>query len=86
MKSKRTKQYTIRGISEELDLRLQKMAQKERTSLNALIVEILAKQADLAPKPVEYFDLDFLSGAWGKDSAFDQALEDQRQIDSGLWK
>ena len=86
MKSKKKKQYTIRGISEELDIRLQKMAQKEGTSLNSLVVELLAKQADLAPQPVEYRDLDALSGVWAKDSEFDQALEDQRQIESRLWK
>lgn len=86
MRSKKKKQYTIRGVPEELDLRLQKMAQKEGTSLNALVVDLLAKQADLAPKPVEHLELDALSGAWAKDSAFDEALEAQRQIDSRLWK
>ncbi len=83
---RRTKQYTIRQVPAELDRRLRKLARQQGKSLNAFVVECLARQADLSPEPVRYHDLDHLIGKWVHDEEFEAALQDQRRIDEEMWK
>lgn len=54
--SKDAKQYTIRQIPEQLDRRLRKLARQRGISLNALVVECLAREADIAPEQPRYHD------------------------------
>lgn len=79
-------QYTIRQIPRELDRRLRKLAKQQGKSLNAFLVECLAREADLAPEPVRYHDLDHLFGTWQEDPEFDAVLKEQRKIDEDMWK
>ena len=83
--AKLVKQYTIRGITPTLGSRLQKQALKEGKSLNAMVLEILAKQVGVDADATEFLDLESLSGVWAKDSEFDRALESQRIVDEEKW-
>lgn len=53
-------QYTIRGIPPDVDACLRKRAKAEGKSLNALVVELLEREA-IPPGP-PYHDLDWLIG------------------------
>jgi plasmid stability protein len=77
------KQYTIRGIPEEVDRALRQKAERQKRSLNQLIVEELT-QATLGAK--RKTDLSDVTGAWVPDPAFDEILASQRQIDWDKWK
>lgn len=83
---KNAKQYTVRQIPRELDRRLRNLARQRGMSLNAFIVESLARQADLAPEQARYHDLDDLIGKWVHDDELEAALQDQRRIDEDMWK
>lgn len=80
------KQYTIRGVTPELDRRLNRLAKERGESLNKLVLGLLAQQVDLVPEPPLYRDLDGLAGSWGEDADFDRALDEQRKINLDEWK
>jgi hypothetical protein len=83
---KKTAQYTIRKVPAELDRRLRKLARQRGKSLNAFVVECLAREADTAPEQPRYHDLDHLIGTWQEDPQFDAILKQQRKIDKDLWQ
>jgi hypothetical protein len=84
MKKARTTQYTIRGVSAELDRALRRKAKERKCSLNRLVIEELTSSSLPPVKPKSDF-MQFV-GTWEPDPAFDQALEEQRQIDWEMWK
>ena len=78
-------QYTIRGVPREVDQALRRKARQRRMSLNRLLVEELTNAVG-APRERSYRSLKALAGRWKEDPEFDQALEEQRQIDWSLWR
>jgi hypothetical protein len=79
-------QYTIRGISSRLDLKIREIASNEGKSLNETVLEILESGAGLSENPIKYTDLDYLAGSWVHDPEFDKAIEEMDRIDPELWK
>ena len=86
MKKARQCQYTIRSVPAEVDRVLRRRARAAGKSLNSVVLEILSSQADHAPGPRLYHDLDHLAGTWVEDPEFDRIIEEQRQIDPELWQ
>lgn len=68
-------QYTVRGISPELDGQLRNEAKASGKSLNALVIETL-EQAKLSTPPRVHDDLDWFPSSPVEDgAAFDAAQE-----------
>ncbi len=86
MKANRTKQYTLRGISERIDATLRERARKEGKSLNSVAVEALQRGLGTDGEDIIYHDLDDLAGTWVNDPEFDKAVEEMDQVDEELWK
>jgi len=76
-------QYTIRGVSQEIDHALRRKAASKKQSLNQLIVEELAAATIGNTLRADFSDL---VGRWTPDPAFDEILAAQRQIDWNKWK
>lgn len=76
-------QYTIRGVPPEVDHALRRKAAKLKQSLNQVIVDELTRATLGSPRRSDFSDL---VGRWTPDSAFDEILGSQRQIDWEKWK
>lgn len=85
MKSKKT-QYTIRGVSSEVDKALRLVARERRMSLNGYLVQELERIAEGSEEPVRYHDLDFAIGSMKDGREVDEALKDFDRIDEHLWQ
>ena len=79
-------QYTIRSVPDAIDRAVRQRAKREAKSLNAVVVEALARGLELGTKPVEYTDLDHLIGTWQEDPGFDDAVADFERVDEDAWK
>lgn len=82
------KSISLRGIDDEIAQRLREEAQRQGTSVNALILQFVRKGVGLqAPRRPVYHDLDVLAGTWSAEeaSAFLDSLSDFEQVDRGLW-
>lgn len=79
-------QYTIRSIPDAIDRALRQRAKDEAKSLNAIVVEALARGLELDAKPAEFTDLDHLIGTWQDDPEFERAIADFERIDADTWK
>jgi hypothetical protein len=90
MKSRtsRTKetQYTVRAIPVRVDRELRKRAERERKSLNALLVQILSEAAGEDRARMRRRDLSKYSGSWIDDPEFDRAMEEFERIDEEMWR
>lgn len=75
-------QYTIRGISPEVDRVLRLKASHSGQSLNQVIVDELTRVAIGNPQRADFTDL---VGKWTPDAAFDEVLASQRHIDHQKW-
>jgi hypothetical protein len=75
--------YTIRGVPAEVDRQLRRKAARLEKSLNQLIVDELVMATLGHKKTADFSDL---TGRWTPDSAFDEVMAAQRQIDSDKWK
>lgn len=53
-----SRQYTIRGVADELDARLREEARSQGTSLNAVVLSTLS-DAKLTPPEAAHADLDW---------------------------
>ncbi len=82
-KQAETIQYTIRGVSPELDHALRRKAAQRKQSLNQVVLEELTVAAVGRKKRADFSDL---VGRWTADPAFDEILAAQRQIDPDKWK
>jgi hypothetical protein len=79
-------QYTIRAVPPAIDRALRRRAKQEAKSLNAVVVEALARGLELDAKPVEHTDLDTLIGSWQEDKGFESAMADFERVDEDAWK
>ena len=79
-------QYTIRSVPEAVDRAVRKRAKSEARSINAVVVEALARGLDIDAAPTAHSDLDHLVGTWREDPAFDLAIADFERVDQDAWK
>ena len=86
------RQLTIRGLDEELERRIRRLAGREGISLNRAVLRLLRRGADLGEscdKPETVGDsLDHLIGTWSAEQAveFDRGLEVSLRIDEEMWR
>ena len=86
MSTKRTNQYTLRGIPDALDRALRRRARQEGKSLNRTAVDLLAQGLGVSSHPSGHDGLDDLAGTWVDDPDFDKAILDMDRIDPHLWR
>ena len=79
-------QYTVRGITEHLDLTMRREAARTGKSLNAVVPDFLQKGSRLGSEPIRYHDIDHLAGTWVRDPEFDRAIEEMDVIDEEMWR
>lgn len=79
-------QYTIRSVPEAVDRAVRDRAVREARSINAVVVEALARGLDLNAAPAVYSDLDHLIGTWQEDPVFDRAIADFERVDEDAWE
>jgi plasmid stability protein len=77
-------QLTVRGVPSRVKKQLLLRAEREKKSLNSILVEVLSA-AGGNESNTKFRDLKELSGTWVEDSDFDAAIEAQNQIDPALW-
>ena len=83
MQTEEPAQYTIRGVPPEVDRALRKKAAQLKLSLNQIVVDELTRAAIGRTRRSDFSDL---VGQWTPDSAFDEVIASQRQIDWDKWK
>ena len=76
-------QYTIRGVPPEVDRVLRQKAAQRKQSLNQVVLDELALATVGQPVRADFTDL---VGKWATDTAFDEIIASQRQIDPEKWK
>ena len=79
-------QHTIRSVPPAVDRALRRRARLTEKSLNAVLIETLARGLELDAKPQEHTDLDALIGTWQEDPAFDRAIADFETVDQEAWR
>ncbi len=80
------RQYTIRSVPDAIDRVVRHRAGREGKSMNAVVVEALARGLELEGGPAEHTDLDHLIGTWQEDPGFDLAVADFERVDDDAWK
>lgn len=83
MKAQTEVQYTVRGVPREVDRLLRKKAAQRKQSLNQVILDELTLATIGGKQRADFSDL---VGRWTPDSAFDEILASQRQVDWDKWK
>ena len=76
-------QYTIRGISPEVDRALRLKASQRKLSLNQVLLEELTQATVGQTVKADFSDL---VGKWTPDPAFDEVIASQRKIDRAKWR
>lgn len=79
-------QYTVRAVPDAIDHALRQRAKREAKSLDAVVVEALARGLELDAESTPYADLDQLIGTWQEDPDFDRAVADFGRVDEDAWK
>ena len=78
------KQLTVRGVSDEIDRRLESLSRERGQSVNSIVLEILEKAVgvDERRRRLERY------ATWTQEDLeeFQKALDEQRQIDEELWR
>lgn len=78
------KQLTVRGVSEEVSQRLEKLSKARGQSVNATVLEILegAVGSEQRRRRLERY------ATWSREELeeFERALADQRVIEDDLWR
>ncbi len=82
----KSRQYTIRGVSDRLDRLVREQTEQYGKSMNALLLEALARGFGASEEPAMSHDLDELAGTWVEDSEFDRAIAAFDVVDEDLWK
>lgn len=82
---------TVRNLPPELARVIRQKAKRDKISLNRAVIGLLEEATGLgkSAKPeVLHHDLDDLAGSWSKEEyeEFTEALLEQRQIESEMWK
>jgi hypothetical protein len=74
-------------ISEELNRALRDRAMAEQKSVDAVVVDVLARELGIErPRPAKKRDLSFLTKGPPLEPEVIRALEEQRQIDPEIWQ
>ena len=79
-------QYTIRAVPDAVDRAVRQRARREARSLNAVVIDALARGLALNAAPARHTDLDPLIGTWQDDPDFDRAVAEFERIDDDSWK
>ena len=79
-------QYTIRAVPDEIDCAIRQRARRESKSLNAVVIDALARGLALDAAATPHTDLDHLVGTWQEDPGFDSAVAEFERIDDESWK
>lgn len=85
------KTMTIRSIDSELSERIRKEAEKEKKSINQVVIDIMRRHFGLEKEKKftkSYSDLDHLFGKWSQET-FDYVqgnIDSERKIDRELWE
>ena len=79
-------QYTIRAVPDEIDRAIRQRAKRESKSLNAVVIDALARGLALDAATTRHTDLDHLVGTWQEDPDFDSAVAEFERIDDESWK
>jgi hypothetical protein len=79
-------QYTVRGVSHTLDDRVREEARRYGSSVNATLLDALARGLGAGAEPAERGDMDDLAGTWVEDDAFDDAIAVFQSVDEALWR
>ncbi len=79
------KQYTIRGIPDELDAVLREEAAQYGKSLNALLVEKITASSAISERPWTN-GLEKFIGCMEPDAGFDEVMKDFERVDPGEWE
>lgn len=77
-----TIQYTIRGVSTEVDRVLRERAARQNTSINQIVLDELTRGTIGRSKKADFSDL---VGVWEPDKAFDEIMEAQRTVSQDDW-
>ena len=85
------KTITIRRLDDQLAELLKQKAQKERKSVNQLLLDTIKKSLGLSSEKrftAEFHDLDHLFGQWSEEefTAIQEKISKERQIDQELWQ
>ena len=85
------KQLTVRGLGDELEQAIRRLANRDGTSLNRAAVKLMRRGAGLAEgqeADVVGSSLDHLIGTWSCAEAeeIDEALRHFEAIDEGVWE
>lgn len=78
-------QYTIRAVPDAVDHAIRQRARRESKSLNAVVVEAIARGLELDATPAVHTDLDDLIGTWQEDPEFERAVATFERIDKDAW-
>lgn len=79
-------QVTIRGLDQDVEKAIRKMASDNGKSINQVIKGIIHKEFKKSRGPAS--SLKELAGGWGRQEAaeFEAAIQSCEQIDEDLWK
>lgn len=78
--------YTIHNVSEELDAAIRERVAFERKTLNAVLLEVLARGFGVVKRVPAKSDLATIFDGTPLEPEVIQALEEQRQIEPDDWK
>lgn len=78
-------QLTIRGVPARVKDMLVHRAEKEKKSLNSVLLDLLCTATETSSK-ITFHDLDELAGSWVEDPEFEAIIEEQDRIDEDMWK
>ena len=83
-------QITLRGIDDEVEKKIRRMAKQKGTSVNKVILELIHEQAGSKHKRREAMSesLRKLAGTWTKEQAEDfmESIKSCEQIEEAMWK
>jgi len=83
-------QVTLRGIDDEVEKKIRRMAREKGTSINKVILDLIHQQAGTKHKRKEVVSesLRKLAGTWTKKQAADfmDSIRSCEQIDEAIWK
>ena len=79
-------QVTIRGLDQDVERVIRKIASDNGKSMNQVIKEIIHKEFEKSRRPAS--SLSEMAGGWSRPEAaeFEAAIQSCEQIDEDLWK
>ncbi len=79
-------QYTIRNVPDVVDRELRELARGRGLSLNQAAIDAIGRGLGVSAQASQYHDLDDLIGTWKQEEAFDQAIEEQDEVELDQWR